>query len=419
MLLDPITSVSVFPVHLPVRSVLHLARGPVADGAGAPHVFVRVTSASGLEGWGEARPSPRWSDETQQTVVSTIRDYLAPAVTRREPADLAGLHAAMDTVIAPGATRGQPIAKSAVDMAVHDLLGHQLGVGVPALLGRAGTGSVPLSWVVSADSPEVAAAQAEAGRDAGYRGFKVKLGLRPEYDLEIVRAVRAVDRKAYLWVDANQAYDGAAARRLARALARCAVDVFEQPTPVHDTPALQRLRADGQLPIAVDESVFSAADLLHLWRLDALDIVVLKVCKLGGLWPARRCLDVAEELGIPVLGSSLTESGLGAAASAALFSAYGLAGPADINGPQMLSTTPGLSASPVEQGSLAVAPGPGIGVRLDVNALRRLAAGTDDGGIGASGGNGVARGTLMLAAPAAETHDPPAQSASRFVPSEP
>jgi muconate cycloisomerase len=366
---DPIVSVDVFPVRLPTRATLHLARGPVSDEDGAPHVFVRARDAAGIEGWGEARPSHRWSDETEETVVSTIRRYLGPAVVGRNPSDLAGLHLAMDRVIAPGLTRGQPIAKSAVDLAVHDLLGRRLDLSLPSLFGRSGVDRLPLCWTVSADNPVDAEAIAREGQAAGYRGFKVKLGVRPENDPEIVAAVRAIDRSAYLWVDANQSYDVGAARRLARILAPLGIDVFEQPTPARDVDALRRLRADGCVPIAVDESIFSAQDLLRLLRLEAFDVLVVKVCKFGGLWPARRCLDIAEEAGIPVLASSLTESGLGVAASGALFGAYRLAGPADLNGPQMLQAAPGVPAWSVDNGALIVPPGPGIGVTPDLTRL--------------------------------------------------
>lgn len=370
MSLDPIASVEVYPVRVPTRAVLQLARGAVSDTSGAPHVYVRVRDAAGAEGWGEARPSHYWSDETEETVVTTIRNYLASAVIGRDPADLAGMHAAMDRVIAPGLTRGQPIAKSAIDLAVHDLLGRRLGLSLASLFGRARAELLPLCWTISADTPEDAERQTREGQLEGYRGFKVKLGVHPEDDLEIVRAVRGVDRSAYLWVDANQSYDVGAARRLARALAPLGIDVFEQPTPARDIEALRRLRADGVVPIAVDESVFSVQDLLHLLRQDALDILVVKVCKLGGLWPARRCLDVAEEAGIPVLASSLTESGLGVAASGALLGAYPLAGPADFNGPQMLRLAPGVPPWQIVRGSLSIPAGPGIGVKPDISQLR-------------------------------------------------
>jgi L-alanine-DL-glutamate epimerase-like enolase superfamily enzyme len=367
--LDPIVSVEVYPTRLPTRAILHLSRGPVSDEFGAPHVFVRVRDASGAEGWGEARPSHRWSDETEETVVSTIRTYLAPAIIGRDPTDLAGLHAAMDRVIAPGLTRGQPIAKSAIDLAVHDLLGRRLDLGLPALFGRANPGTVPLCWMVSADNPAEAEEQVRQGYSAGYRGFKVKIGVRPEYDIAIVETVRAVDPTAYLWVDANQAYDVGTALKRARTLARIGVSVFEQPTPARDLDALRRLRSDGSVPIAVDESVFSMQDLLRLFWLDAFDVIVVKVSKLGGLWHTRRFLDVVEETGVQVLGSGLTESGLATGASAALLGTYRLAGPADFNGPQMLQAAPGVPSWRVENGALVVPPGPGIGVQPDLQWL--------------------------------------------------
>jgi muconate cycloisomerase len=320
-------------------------------------------------GGGEARPSHYWSDETEESVVSTIRGYLVPVVIGRDPFDLRGLHQAMDGVIAPGLTRGQPIAKSAVDLAVYDLLGQQLGLPVASLFGRAGSDRLPLCWTISAASPEDAEEQARAGRSLGYRGFKIKLGGRPELDRAIVEAVRDVDRAAFLWADANQSYDLATARRLARVLATLDVDVFEQPTPARDVEALRRLRADGSIAIAVDESVFSAQDLLRLIRVDAIDVLVVKLCKLGGIWPARRCLDLAEEAGLPILASGLTESGVGIAAGGALFGGYRLAGPVDFNGPQMLDLAPGVPFWQVEDGALVLPPGPGLGVRPDVEQL--------------------------------------------------
>jgi L-alanine-DL-glutamate epimerase-like enolase superfamily enzyme len=359
---ESIADVRVSTVRAPLRAILQLPRGAVATASGALHVFVRVRDAAGRTGWGEARPSPRWSDETVETVTSTIRDYLAPALIGLLPWDFAGIHAAMDAVIAPGRTRGQPIAKSALDMAMHDLLGSQLAVRLPVLLGRATADRMPLCSVVGADTADAAAQQAAEGWAAGYRGFKVKIGVHPTADLDMVAAVRAVAPTAYLWVDANQAYDIATARQRARALAKLGVDVFEQPTPARDILALRRLRADGGVPIAADESVFSATDLLQLLHMEALDILVVKVSKLSGLWPARRCLDLAEEAGIGILGSSLTESGLGAAASAALFGGYALAGPADINGPQFLQPAPDVPACPVVDGMLVLPPGPGIGI---------------------------------------------------------
>src|SRR5436305_6530146 len=124
-----IKAVEAFALRLPFRIEFRIARGSVGSpAAGAPHVYVRVTADDGTVGWGEARPSHRWSYETEESVLTTIRGYLAPALLGADPWDLVGLHQVMDREIAPGISVGAPIAKCAVDMAVHDLLARAAGV---------------------------------------------------------------------------------------------------------------------------------------------------------------------------------------------------------------------------------------------------------------------------------------------------
>src|SRR5438876_3554323 len=110
-------SIEAIPLRLPFREVFRIARGAVGSPeAGAPHVYVRLTADNGAEGWGEARPSPRWSYETIETVTTTLRNYLIPTILGAHlsnPSDLSDLYRRMESEIAPGVTVGQPIAKSA------------------------------------------------------------------------------------------------------------------------------------------------------------------------------------------------------------------------------------------------------------------------------------------------------------------
>ena len=85
-----IRSIEVIPLHLPVAQTLTLSRGVATDpSAGAPHILAQITDNNGLVGWGEARPSHRWSYETEETVITTIRKYLAPALLAQDESDLA------------------------------------------------------------------------------------------------------------------------------------------------------------------------------------------------------------------------------------------------------------------------------------------------------------------------------------------
>jgi muconate cycloisomerase len=368
-----IERIEVYPLRLPLKEAFSIARGTVAlPETGAPHVYVRVTSSDGIEGWGEARPSHRWSYETLESVVTTLRGYLAPAVQGLPIYDLEAVHARMNTDIAPGITLGQPIAKSALDMALHDLIGRTLGLSLPELWGTRQRTAVELSYMVSATTPEEAFKKVSAARTAGYRGVKVKIGLHPTRDPEILRAAKEAAGSLVVWADANQAYAPTDALRLARHCERLGIDVLEQPLPAHASTALQQLAAAVDIPIALDESVASPPDLLELLRRGPLDAVVIKVSKSGGLRNARRMIELCRDAGVALLGSGLTESRLGFAAGAALYAAYGIGWPVDLNGPQFLSDDP-LPSSPAEIGPCYELPrGPGIGLAPDPAKLARF-----------------------------------------------
>jgi L-alanine-DL-glutamate epimerase-like enolase superfamily enzyme len=107
-----IARIDAFPVRYPMQGRFKFFEGPEGSPTGRPAVLVRITDDSGAIGWGESVPIPKWSDETLETVTTTIEQYLAPELVGRDPADIAGAHAVMDRAIAPAFSTGQPIAKS-------------------------------------------------------------------------------------------------------------------------------------------------------------------------------------------------------------------------------------------------------------------------------------------------------------------
>jgi len=368
-----ITDVDIFPLRLPFRMEFKIARGSVGSpGAGAPHIYVRVRADNGAVGWGEARPSHRWSYETEESVLSALRGYLAPLLIGRDPADREGIHRAMDTDIAPGTTVGQPIAKCALDIALHDLLGQVCGVNVQDLFGSKAAQEIRLSWIVSDPTPEGAARIASEAVAGGYGSLKVKIGISPERDVETLESVREAAPEAYIWADANQAYTPSFAQRIARASAEIGVDVLEQPLPANDLPGLRRLVASSEVPIAVDESVWSPADLVQAIRMEALDMLVIKVSKMAGLHRARQCIEICRAAGVGVLGSGLTESALGFTASAQLYAACGVQ-VADLNGPgQFLADGPANDQVRIAAGRAHLPTGPGLGLRIAEEDVRRF-----------------------------------------------
>jgi muconate cycloisomerase len=370
-----IDHVDTYAVGLPTKRSFGVAGGAVTV-AGKPtvRILVKVT-AGGLTGWGEATPIPAWTYETAESIHSTIDRYLGPALIGQPAWDLGRVSAIFDRVINRGLSIGAPLAKSAVDVALNDLLGKALGVPLGVLWGARRCEQVEFGWIVSGQtSAEVSNAVAE-GLESGYRAFKVKVGLHDERsDRAVVRAVRdAAPDGAVLWVDANQGYTVDTALRMARSLQDLDVAVFEQPLPANDIVGLKRLRDASPIPIALDESLRAPSDLATLIKLDAVDVVIAKVQRSGGLTLSRRLCALAEDAGMRLMGSGLTDSDLGLAASLHLFSAFGIAGPVDLNGRQFLESPYATTTVDVRGGMARVPDGPGLGVEVDEEVVRDLA----------------------------------------------
>jgi muconate cycloisomerase len=369
-----IDRIETFAVALPTRRSFGVSGGAVAV-AGRPslRVLVKVT-ADGAHGWGEATPIPAWTYETVESIVTTIDRYLAPAVVGRPAWNLDGVDAVFDRAINRGFTIGAPLAKGAVDIALHDLLGRAAGVPVGALWGQRRTEEIELGWIVSGQSPGEVGDSVAEGRELGYRAFKVKVGLHDEdTDTAVVAAVREHAPAAPLWVDANQGYTVPAALRMARRMQALGVTAFEQPLPANDIAGLRRLRDASPVPIALDESLRHPGDLATFVRLEAVDIAIAKVQRSGGLTLSRRLCALAEDSGVQLMGSGLTDSDLGLAASLHLFAAYGIDTPVDLNGRQFIESPYAGPTVRIEDGVARVPDGPGLGVEVDETVVRELA----------------------------------------------
>jgi muconate cycloisomerase len=327
-------------------------------------VVVALRDDAGGVGWGQAVPSPTWSYETLETVQTTIERHLAPAIVGLAIDDTVAVWRAMNRVIAPGFSTGQPIAKAGVDLALFDLQGRRSGLAPAVRWGRPPGGPVTLSWTVDAASEADVAAVVAAAQARGFRNFNVKIGRDAEVDVAICRRLRALAPSAFIWADANGGYDEATALRVARGLADAGVAAFEQPLPANRLPGYRALRTLGALPILMDEGVISLADLESFHQLELLDGVAMKVSRVGGLTEAVRMVEYLERHGLAFFASGLTDPDIAFAACLHLFSVFRLPHPAALNAPQFL--TGSVLHGPLRiEGDQAFPPdGPGLGVTV-------------------------------------------------------
>lgn len=364
-----IKKVEVFPTSVEFKHTFVIGRGKVGTaGQGGRYAFVRVESADGHVGWGETNTVPSWSYETLESVVSTIRNYLAPIVLNRSPFDQVYFQKQFDDRLTPAVSQGFPFAKSAIMSATLDLAGQIAGLPLHRFFGGKIRDKIELTYALSIDEPK---AMADVARSYPFvKCFKLKVSGDEKLDAARVRTVIEARPDADIWLDANQSYRPIHMESFLKSIATLEqVRCLEQPVPSVDWFGLKRVRDRSALPIALDEGCFSSYDVARLARMEAGDLVVLKVAKSGSVWGCQRSAIVGEANGLGLLGSGLTETGVGLITAIHLYSTLELQLPPELNGPEFLTD---LMVDGIEiQGATVTVPdGPGIGVRVKEDKIR-------------------------------------------------
>jgi len=359
-----IEHIELFTVRYPTKGYFKFFVGP-GETYGRGAVIIRITTGGGAVGWGQSIPSPMWSYETLDTVKIVLRDYLAPALIGRNPLDIEGAHRALDLALAPGFSTAMPIARSGLDIALHDLAGRLKGQSLSQMWKRPRGGPVTLSWTVNARTLDEAEEVIDAGYKRGYSNFNIKVAPDPKFDISLAKLVRKRAPEGFLWADANSGYDKTTALAVAPKLADAGVDVFEAPLRPNRISGYQALKKQGALPILMDEGVVSPVELSEFIRLKMLDGVAMKPSRCGGLAIAKKQIEILLNEGLMWLGSGLSDPDISLAAALALYGAFGLAKPAALNGPQFLTADVLTKPLHIENGSATVPEGHGLGIEVD------------------------------------------------------
>lgn len=364
-----IDSVRLLPYRLSLRDPWPTATGPVAEREGC---LVALEDADGRIGLGDTAPLPGFGIETYASSFLALRSAARRLVGLPASAYLEG--AANLTHLAPVAAT--PAARHGLDLALHDLAARTEGRSVAALLGGEGAlAAVPVNAAIPRVAPARAAALAREAFDSGARTLKVKVGGGPlAEDLARVRAVREITGSdVAIRLDANQAWSEADASAAIAGLQVYDIEYVEQPVAAHDVAALVRLRRAVSVPIAADEAVTDLRAVRRLLDAGAADVLVLKPMVLGGLRATLDAAALAAGRGVRVVVTSLLESAVGR--TGALHLAASL-GPAPLAHGLATGTAlaEDVAAGPaMEDGTLRVPPGPGLGVSVDPERLRNAA----------------------------------------------
>ncbi len=312
----------------------------------ADRVWARI-EFEGLEGWGEADPSPYYG-ESAETVASALERMRPVLASEPDPDRLEAIETRLREVVP-----GNGSAHAAISAALHDLFGKRAGMPVWKLLGLDPAEAPLSSFTIGIDEP---AAMAERVRiKSGWPILKIKLGT--DRDREIVEAIRKADPSRRLQVDANAAWTADEAVRNIHMLADLGVEMVEQPLPPGDAPAWRKVRESSPIPIYADESCIRASDIPALAGL--VDGVNIKLAKCGGIREAVRAVHTARSCGLEVMFGCMLESTLGIAAAAHIAP---LADRLDLDGAALLAEDP-FSGPAVRESGVYLGPEPGLGVR--------------------------------------------------------
>jgi o-succinylbenzoate synthase len=274
------------------------------------NIVVRILTDYGVEGWGEASPSRRVTGETVETVLEALA-RIAPRLIGMCPLRIEQDVEAMDQVV-----EGNPAAKAAIDIALHDILGKTAGKQLFMLLGGYRT-KVLTDFTLSIKTPREMAADAVKAVEKGFRALKVKVGVNSSEDVERIRMVReAVGDGVEIRIDANEGWSPDQAIEVLNRVEKFRIRFVEQPVPAHDVKGLAMVRRDSPIPVMADESVHSPSDALRLIQEEAVDLINIKLMKSGGILKARKISDVAEAAGVPCMIGCMSESEIGIAAGA-------------------------------------------------------------------------------------------------------
>lgn len=330
-------------------------------------IFLVCLEANGLRGWGEvvASEEPRYSYETVGTAFHVIRDFLGPALLIGRVSTLDELARRMNPF------RGHNMAKAGLELAFMDLLAQVNEVPLSTLIGGE-LKRVPVGVSLGIQSNVSRLLErVERYLNLGYQ--RIKLKIKPGWDLDVVREVRRAYPYILLSVDANSAYSLNDQDHL-RKLDDFDLLMVEQPLQNDDLVDHAKLQKVMNTAICLDESIVSLRQAKTALELESCRIINIKIGRVGGYSEALGIQDLCLSRKIPVWCGGMLESGIGRAHNIALASLRGFTLPGDISASSRYFERDIISpeVTVASDGTVTVPDGVGLGFEVDVDFIERL-----------------------------------------------
>jgi o-succinylbenzoate synthase len=349
-------------LELPLVHFFETSFGRIDD----KHFIIVRADGEGASGYGEcvAENDPYYSAETNETAWHVISEFVAPRVLDVEFAHPRDVFPALKAI------RGHHMAKAAVEMAIWDLYARQQRQPLWRVLGGVRDRIASGVSIGIQQSLGDLAANVDRELEAGYRRIKIKV--KPGWDVDPVSMIRARFGSIPLMVDANAAYVPEDAEHLAR-LDDYGLMMIEQPLDYDDIADHARLQRRLSTPICLDESIKTVGAAREAIAAGACRIINIKPGRVGGFGESIRLHDLCAEQGIPVWHGGMLESGIGRAANIHLSTLPNFTLPGDVAASRRYFN-PDLIEPPIEvaaDGTIAVPGDPGLGVTICDDRVER------------------------------------------------
>jgi len=348
-----ITKVETWQVEMKLKEPYTIAYETIDS---AVNIFLRIETSKGITGFGVSAPDLQITGETPLSVLEVFENTIKPA--------LIGSYALRSALIISklkSHLQSHPSALAMVDMALYDILGKTAGLPVYQLLGgyrdrimtSVTIGIMPLNETIN---------KAKQFVDQGFKALKIKGGKKFQTDIERVLKVReAVGKKVELRFDANQGYTVEETLKFVEAVHSARIELIEQPTPRAAPDMLGRVTENVNIPVMADESIMNLRDTFKLARRDLMDMVNVKLMKVGGINEALQVNAVAHAANLEVMVGCMDEAALSIAAGLHFALARSNVAYADLDGHLDLINDPSDGAVILKNGVLFPTGAPGLG----------------------------------------------------------
>jgi len=308
-----IVNLETIPFRIPLKKVTEWATGTQDS---AEHVLVKIYTDEGIIGIAEAPPRPTIYGESIQSIKFAIDRWFAPMIIGMSPFEIEKIWNKFNTIA------WNPTAKGAIDMALHDIIGKALDLPCYQLFG-CWTNNIRLSWCVNLNPiKEMVEEGKEMIENYGFKALKLKVGMDPKKDIEMVKTMRKeLGDEILIYVDANQGYDPFTAVNTIREMMEYHIAFVEEPCPVWDKKGRKIVSEKLDIPLMGDESCFTPIDVMREIELGSLRIVSIKTARTG-FTLSKKIIHLCEQAGIRNLHGMQGDTSVGSLASAHLCAGF-------------------------------------------------------------------------------------------------